>query len=446
MSRALVCLPLAACAAQDPCSDIDPATPRKLADHHGPASSLTAQRSGDHVYMNVGDPGAPTSLYVGPRCGDATMVARGIAMEPARTRPDPDDDDPTLACNPSDGRFYRLDLRGRELPTFVHPAFSCNTVVGEHGVFVRARSVLTFPLWQYTAFPDPASATQISADAGVVRLRGRDLFYYARSVGYFRRDLATGETAQLDAEPGQPSDTHLLWWPRPAPDDVPPAAPVRLLELASGAQIELGVFDLDVDSDLSWRFEPGEAFVVHGPRIVDAAIEAFDLRGAPVPLPAPGLLLHVFAGGEVVSITADGALFTTKIGAAAPTALDLRLDVDLEQILVGAHGLFRLPPFAADHLEVNRGDDVWRVPLDGGPASLLARDAGPGYAWLGESHLLAAFADELVTIAVPDGERRVIARGVTAFASAGAPTDVGVHYVGDGGLWYAPPAALLADG
>jgi hypothetical protein len=248
-------------------------------------------------------------------------------------------------------------------------------------------------------------------------------------------ELTTGERMALasDVAAWRATETHLLW--RNATTDDEPAQ-IVLLDVTTGTQHMLDL-QASTDGSFAWQFEPGGEFVIHERRDV-AVIEAFDLRGQPVPLPALGVLLSVFPGGGVLTRDADGQLFHTELRAQASVALDHRID----PMPPKPGPQFFRSPVASDRIEVLRGDDLWAVPLDGAEASLLARDVALPITWIDEGHLLTLFDGVLQTISVPGGERRVHARDVAAVTTAGKLSVDGAHYLREDGVWYLPPSAL----
>lgn len=437
MMRPLVCLALLVAGCDEAPACTDPSTPMRMVDAATSATHLVTAWAGDHAYYVLDEPSTPASLFVGPRCGEARLVARGARLMPARIDLEPADDDPALACSEY-GRFYRLDLRGEQLPALMYPDVSCRSVPTAHGLLVR-RPLSGGPgLWLYPAFPDAAGATQIDKYGLVARVRGEAVYFYDSVSSVARLDLATGERWTLadDVDDWIATETHLLW--REKTDGEQPAR-VLLLDVATRTRHALGSPTTEPTSlGVTWRFDSSDEYVVHAR--VDAAIEVFDLRGEPVLLPAPGVLLDVFPGAAVLSRDADGQLFFTRLRAPAPVALDHRID----PAPTDTSPQFYRSPVADDRIEVLRGDELWAVPLGGAAASQLARDVDVGFAWIDEDHLLSLFDGVLRTISVPDGERRVHARHVRAFTTAGELSVDGAHYLREDGVWYLPPSALVS--
>lgn len=437
MMRPLVCLALLVAGCDETPACADPSAPRRMVDAATSATHLVTAWAGDHAYYVLDEPSTPASLFVGPRCGDARLVARGARLMPARIDLEPANDDPALACSEY-GRFYRLDLTGEQLPALMYPDVSCRSVPTEHGLLVRHPLGGGPGLWLYPAFPDAAGATQIDEYGLVVRVRGDAVYFYDTVYSVARLDLATGERSTLadDVDDWIATETHLLW--RENADGDQPAR-VLLTDVSTGTQHALGSPTSEPTAlGVTWRFDANDEYVVHGPGD-DAGIEAFDLRGEPVPLPAPGVLLDVLPGAAVLSRDADGQLFFTRLRASAPVTLDHRID----PAPTDTSPQFYRSPVADDRIEVLRGDELWAVPLGGAAASLLARDVDVGFAWIDEDHLLTLFDGVLQTISVPDGERRVHARRVRAFTTAGELSVDGAHYLREDGVWYLPPSALV---
>lgn len=416
-----------------------PTEVRRVADHRGEATRLTTHWVGDHAYYLVDHHDSPASLYVGPRCEEAPLVTRGARLSPARTHLDPADDDPTLACELD--KFLRIDLRGEQLPALVYPEHDCRATPTPHGLLVQRAIGAGSGLYLYSAFPEPASAVLVDEHGSSAEVRGDTVYFRDDMHTVLGMDLATRATTAL-ARPvrdWQISETHLLWRERV---DAGPA-PVHILDLAAGTQLQLGAIDeADGPTALAslWRFGPTAKLVLHTPSAEGLAIEAFTVAGEPVPLPAPGTLSQVLAGRGVISrVEGDPheQYFFTRPGAYAAIALDLHLTPEDPS--------YDVPLFADDRLEFRRDDALWAAPLDGSPARLLVADIGDRSTWIDADHLLTLRDGALTTVEVASDQRRVHAKAVAAYTTPGELAIDGAHYVDADGVWYLPPAVLLAS-
>lgn len=416
----------------------------------GASSGLLVAHSGDHAYYLLDGGVVSPVVAIGRRCGDADFVIRGASLLPSRLHLDPQDDDPSIACNDGDGRFYSVDVAGERAPTLLLPHLSCRTTPTAHGPLIMEgsgpmRSVRLFP-----DFPDEASSSQILiADQFVQFAVLGDVVVYNTDQSTLRRhDLVTGDDVELTDRFRYTylhTSTHVLWYG----DADELLVPVFLLEVATGRRIQLGTFDLglngpyDPDPYPVWSFDAAGEHVVHAPGDPAAQAAAFDLDGRPRPFPAPGKLVsQVLPGGGFLSVTSeDLRLHHTRIGAEASTALDHVYPAPY------ARTQFRDAPFHA-RLEFLVDDDLHAVPLDGSPAVIVARDVGSSLTWLDEQRLLIHDDERLVVLHVPSGARTTVADGVDAFQSAGDLLVDGLYtLVADDSsseVWYLPPALLLA--
>lgn len=373
------------------------------------------------------------ALYVGEGCGArARALGRGLSMRPLRLHPDDRDaDDASLMCDVSGfGEIFRIDLDGEAPPQLLLPRLSCHGMVATpHGPVFGERH--TLKLWHIPSFPAEADEVAISLEAYRSSLAwlGDRLLYAARD-GIHRRDLVGGEDELL--VPGAVgfvhTETHLLWQ-GPMDGDI---APIRLRDLASGEDHDVGLFDLNVDFpgpyERSWRFDADGAHVLHLPKASDSLMSAYDLSGAEVPFAGTGeRLAYPPSGGVIVR---DGAIVRHAFaGSATGTTLDVPEGAILDDLQA-----------IDDHLELRVGDDLYAVPLDGGPPALLAHDVGAVRVRVDARLLLSVAADgELALIHVPTGERRAIAsavKEVSYHAGHGAYfSRLGALAAADEGVW-----------
>jgi hypothetical protein len=441
---------LAACGDDPTCEA--PRAPQRVAALDGPVTGLRSAWIGGHVYLHVQRPDTVTDVFIGPRCGEAIQVARGTPMFIARIHGDRADDDPSLACDPASGRFFRLDLAGEALPALLSPHLSCATIPTDHGVVVPGHYSAGSPrLWLFAEFPDEASATLLAEPWSASSVQGDSLFFSGTD-GIWRRDLPSGAT-ELVADVVAVWDaieTHLLW----EEGDSETSGPMILMDVATGERRTVGTFDpaIDIKGDTylggpaGWLFAADDEHVLHLPFEPTAAPEAFDLAGEPVPFAVEGVIVHMF-DDAALSVGADGRLFHTRIGAPQPTALDHVADPD-PLAFINPLLLFQASTLFPGRIEVHRGVEVWAVPLDGGAATRVARDVGETYRWVDPEHLITVVDGALLTIHTPSGERRELASGVEAFA---VPDELiretaiadGIHYIADDSVWYLPPELLV---
>lgn len=450
VNRAAVAL-LAALAGCDeaPALCLAPDEPLRVA-ATGPARSFASAFVGDHVYYNVAREHGPTDTHVGPRCGAATRVIAGGYLRPARLHLDPGDDDPTLACELVTGHFFRVDLAGERAPELVHSDKSCRTNVTAHGAIVVPHAYHARKLWFYPDFPDTR---------GVLAWTGLRSYILADEILYTandervieRHDLGAGTRTVLVERAAwllAATPTHALWL---APD-APPMT-LQLTDARDGGSATIAFADpaladaepSDVYDD--WWFSPGGAHVLWTPRDVSPP-RAFDLRGRELAFAAPGLLLGVVDDAAVWRAD-DGRYLAAEIGepvvALDPVTVQAADDVTANL----SHSASSLHP---GRIEVVRAGVLWHVPLDGSPATAIGR-VGGAYAWIDAGHLVTVRDGELVAVTAASGAERVLDGDVQGFDLPGAdPAVDGLHYLvnagaGDPrtGVWYLPPAHLLAD-
>jgi hypothetical protein len=160
-------------------------------------------------------------------------------------------------------------------------------------------------------------------------------------------------------------------------------------------------------------------------------LAAYDLEGRPAAFPADGETVRVHPDGVHVVCSADAVV------AARPGDPDV-IPLDTPTCEHSS--------FVGDHLEALIGGDLYRVPLDGSPRSLLAREIGAAREWLDEHHLLTVLDGELITVLSATNVRRRHASSVwnyRVYPGLGVYFWI-VHYPaspGDG-LWYLPESRL----
>lgn len=414
--------------------------------------NLGAFRAGDFTFLFRVNEQGRFEGHAGRACGvEPVSLYEGIYLTPARLHEDPSDDDPTIACDPSSGHFFRVDPRVEAAPTLLQPGLDCN------GIQRTAHGVVLFEsfgdgLWLYPNFPADDSARLITPELDpspgrqLPLIRDDELFY-VRAGGELRiHDLATGADRSLVTGVAgfDVSATHVLWRGR----TTAPVAPMRLLDRATGVSTYLG---LDRDPGLDsgglrrhaqlgepWSLAPDGSHVLHVPRYGNGPMAAFDLTGAPLEFPAAGDVLHALADGRVIVTTPTG-LLAVRPGE-PPQALDV--------LAKDPHDIVSSP--ADDHLEYLDGDDLLHVPLDGSPSWRITYGVGNRWFWLDDEHLLTIHRDTLTTIE-PGTRRRSELADSAFFGYFGLsviPGD-GVYYTVAGppgdpqnGLWFMPEAGL----
>lgn len=381
---------------------------------------------------------------LGPDCGmPARDVADGVAFQPARVHLDPADDDPDIVCDPKHGSFHRIDPAGHSPPTEVLPDLDCREVLTtRHGPLIAGPD----EIWLVPDFPDEATAEQIATGVSSTALAGDRLVYGSwPTLGLRIVDLVTREDRELHAEAEllAATPTHVLWLAR-VDSNVAAVAPISLHDLADGTDHYVGLWgpdDYDQDYDApyrstplrGWRFDPSGRSIVHVPFSAGLPMAAFDLTGQPLAFPAWGTPLLVLADGTHV-IQVDETVFAARPGEAATITLDWTY---------GDRSWSAVPRDGALEVQVER--DLYRVPLDGGPRTLIARDVGVRREWLDEHHLVTIFADELVTIRIAANVRRGHgrARGFTLVPGRGVYFNNVLTLEQDGnGIWLVPDSAL----
>lgn len=427
-----------------------PAQPRRVA-ATGAAKALTSAWSGDHAYYSVTRADGPPDTYVGPRCGDAERVAAGIVLTPARLHLDRRDDDPTLACDWGAGRFYRLDLTGREPPALDHSDQDCQTLATGHGALVHSRS---HTLWLYPDFPHEEGAELLGERVTATTLVEDAVYYKLGPTTLARFDLATRErlTVAEDVYFGYvATPTHAAWplYADEGPDTIH-VKDVTTGELTTFAFMPPALEGYEHGAQGEWQFTPDGAHLVWDPTLAltPTLTRAFDLHGEEVAYPVPGYLLRILLDDTALSIAADGRYHATRIGGPA-VALDATTELDPPS--VPSNRLYRVTPLHPGRIHVLRDGALWAVQLDGSPAERLA-EVDEVYHWIDARRLVALVDGELLRVDVMSGERRVLDRDVLAYSLPGDPAADGLHYLVDAGeddprtgVWFLPPGLLVAD-
>ena len=446
----LAALTLASACADDPTAVCSGREPVQLLATEDPRR-LTAYRAGDFTFLSGINERGRTEVHAGLACGvEPVSLYEGIFLTPARLHEDPGDDDPTIACEPLSGNFFRVDPHGEVAPTLLLPDLSCNYIkTTAHGVVLLARS--GGGVWLYPDLPDVDTARSITTEhepsLRSLLIRDDELFYI-REGGELRvHDLASGVERSLVAGVADfdASATHVLWRER----TVAPVAPMRLLDRTTGASTYLGLDD-EGKGDFGgsrfyslfnnpWSLAPDGSHVLHVPVNSNMPMAAFDLTGAPLAFPALGDVRHVLEDARVIVTTPTG-LLAVRAGE-PPRALDAPVK-DPHNVAVS---------LAGDHLEYLDGDELLHIPLDGSPSWRIARGVGIPWVWLDDDHLLTVHRETLTTIQPATARRSELADSVLGrypgFLSV-VPGD-GAYYAVAGqpgdprrGLWFVPEAGL----
>ena len=388
-----------------------------------------------------------SEAYFGRACGeDPLQLPTDLQPLPARVQPDPRDDDPTLVCDRSSNRLFRLDPTGATPPLLLLPHLSCDaTVPTAHGVLVPpAADRGGARLQLFPDFPDESTALTISDDfGGPMRVYGDLVYYRERSGALFVRDLRTGVARHVLAHVTdfRVSATHVLWREQVDAD----VAPMHLHDLTTGADIYLGLDHAAYEGStratpltdqLNWDFDPTETFVLHLPRRSREPMAAFDLTGAPVSFPA---------WGQPLLVRSDGAMLfapdAETLALARPGAPPLPLAIALQPYALSSLAVHD----DAVEIILDHGD-LYRVPLDGSASALVARGVGSRRFWVDKRHLVTLDRDELVTIHQPTGTRTRLAGRVEAMQQV----EDGLYFLHSGpaddrrnGLWFLSAAAFV---
>lgn len=384
--------------------------------------------------------------WSGLDCGAApTLAVAGARALPAAARLDVRDDDPHTAC--IDRNFFHLTLRDAQPPTLVLPNHVCArlTPTPAGPVVVGGDTIGADQLWLLPQFPAPDGGVQIAARARRFQVQGATLYYLDDDRGLHVHDLASGSDTLLRAsvDTFQTTATHLLWRERADGD----TRPMRLLDLASDVEVHLGDFDPEVDTGLdgregdadTWGFGLRGAYVLHIPRPWAVDAEAFDLDGRRLALPLPGSPLFRADLDVVVGVRpGDHRLFAVRPGDVDVTVLDAVDDPASDDPT-------RLR-IVDDRLHLYTDGDLLDIPLDGGPARLLAAQVGDKRVWLDDRRLLTIFETTLLTVDSATGQRTAHAEHVADFARL---DDGALYYLVDQpgdpahGLWFVPADAPL---
>lgn len=379
--------------------------------------------------------------FVGPDCGAApTLTIPSLSLAPARIAVDPDDDDPTIACDTFAGQLYRIDPTGAEPPRLVLPWLRCPGTPTKHGPLFTGNFGNLRAIWLVPEFPDESDAVQVAEAAQSGILVGDRYYFLDRELVVRRVDLRT-RASEIVAEGVylyRATETHALVRSNVDPD----VAPMYVIDLATGARAYLGLFHDDEDSGArridpayAWEFDPTGRAVVHTPD-APAPMTAFDLTGAPIAFPAHGRSLLAHPDGTFVIFDQDAT-----IAARPGDPHTVRLDFVDDPATTSA------PVVVGDHLELRVDGDLYALPLAGGPRRLLARDIGAVREWLDDEHILTLHDDgRLLTVVAAANLRRSLGTYALSYTWVPGRGVYYTNYAGDGspanGVWFAPEAAL----
>lgn len=403
--------------------------------HISPSNALV-EVTADDAFIITYDILGGSSTQVGPACGaEPTRTITGMALFPARIHVDPADDDPTIVCDIDQRQLYRLDPANDVAMRLLLPHLKCPGHLTPHGPLFETR-IDSNPLWLVPDFPDDSTAVAIGAEVREFKVVD-DLVYHLDSDHELARTvLATHTTTALsgDVADFQATTTHVLI----RSDVDPDTAPLSVLDIATGELAYIALYHADEDGHsnrstigLSWGFDPTGHYVMHMAQ-EPSPLAAFDLTGAPVAFPALGEVVHVHPNGVHVVCSA------TKIVAAWPGDPDV-IPLDTPTC--------KYASFVDDHLEAIIDDDLYHVPLDGSPRSLLARKIGPAREWLDEHNLLTVYGGDLVTVVASLNFRQGHAGNVWNFRVF---PGLGVYYTkfpnhpaeASDGLWFLPESRV----
>lgn len=378
-----------------------------------------------------------SSTQIGPACGaEPTRTITGMALAPARIHVDPTDDDPTIVCDLEQNQLYRLDPASEAPLRLLLPHLKCPGHLTPHGPLFETR-IDSNPLWLVPDFPDDSTAVAIGAEVRELKIVDDLVYHLDVDHELARTDLATRTTTALigDVADFQATATHVLI----RSDVDPDTAPLSVLDVATGELAYIGLYHADEDGNhsnrstigLSWGFDPTGHYVMHMAQ-EPSPLAAFDLTGAPVAFPALGEVVHVHPNGVHVVCSA------TKVVAARPDDPDV-IPLDTPTC--------KYASFVDDHVEAIIDDDLYHVPLDGSPRSLLARKIGPAREWLDEHNLLTVYGGDLVTVVASLNYRKGHAADVWNFRVI---PGLGVYYTkifnypaeASDGVWFVPESRV----
>lgn len=404
--------------------------------HISPVNAIV-EVTADDAFIIIDDILGGSSTQVGPACGAApTRTINGMALFPARIHVDPADDDPTIVCDLEMNQLYRLDPASEAPLRLLLPHLKCPGHATPQGPLFETR-IDSRALWLVPDFPDDSTAVEIGAKVRELQIVD-DLVYHLDGYGELARtDLATHTTTALigDVADFQATTTHVL-----VRSDVDPdTSPLSVLDVATGKPAYIALYHADEDDNRSnrsttgqsWGFDPTGRYVMHmAPE--PSPLAAFDLTGVPVAFPALGEVVHVHENGVHVVCSA------TKVIAARPGDPD---EIPLDTPTC------KYASFVDDHLEAVIEDDLYHVPLDGSPRSLLARKIGPARQWLDEHNLLTIYGGDLVTVVASLNFRQGHAADVWNFRVI---PGLGVYYTkilnytpeASEGVWFLPESQI----
>ena len=376
------------------------------------------------------DPTRPEGVFnVNPCAGEAIAVAAPEAsLSPLRdSLPASLSADPTLLCA-NGGRFVRLDLSGETSPEPTLDGVFCNMIEGSRSSLVWIGDDLaSASLWLFPAFPARTGGKRILSSVAytVYDAAAPDLLAYMpydlaseTPTGEFRIvDLVSGADTQILAPTPSPavldgSGARWIWAPQ-GPD-----ASVNLYIHERGESVPLAPYSEAVDVPVpygqpgprAWTFNETRTHVLHLPWPDGSTMQAFDLQGHPVPLPLTRRPFALTAdGGLLASGEAADEVVYVRPGDAAPRRLTYPPGVPNDQ------GTLR-----GSEIELLWDDQLWDVPLDGGPYRLVARGVGEQFARIDDTHLLTVYQGTLTTIDLRVGVRVEHAKGVDEMSAAGA--------------------------
>lgn len=387
------------------------------------------------VHISTGTPEMPKSgtLVVEPCGAGGVVVDETQWLEPIEGLAVPDGPGATMMCGMgSPAPIVEIDLSGETPAKEVLSAWAC-PLVTEHGTFVGRRENAAGDLqefWWLPAFPDEAGAVQIPGKTFLQDFRrvGDTVFFDTSDTNLLHAfDLVKGtdEVVASGVLGFDTTETHVLWY----------GGKAGLIEIGMGTEIEL----VSPSGFATWQFTPSGAYVLRLPTPTDLTPEdslasAYDLGGAQVPMPSLGYVHGVFPDDGLLMLRGDQQLHYGKIGQSGTIPLGYPPLLGAEARIID------------ERLEViEYSGDLWRVPLDGSPATKLASGVG-FFEYLDDARLLTTFEGELRLFHVAKGELTVLANNVGSFLVG---PEGGVYYsvngedgAPDNGIWYLPPGAL----
>ncbi|MBX7112643.1 MAG: hypothetical protein K1X87_12465 [Dehalococcoidia bacterium] len=330
--------------------------------------------------------------------------------------------------------IVEIDRSGETAAREVLTRWTCPYVT-EFGAFAGQQESAAGDLgdvWWLPRFPAEDGAVKLADEVYFHEHRRRigDTVFFLEGITLHAFDLAESTDRALASGVAMfdTTDTHVLWFGGGR-------AVVR--DHDAGTEVELeGPF-----GTANWRFDASGEYVLRVPyqdpsSPDEPVVSAYDLRGAPMAMPAYGRIIEYLSDGGLLLENVAGQLAHGRIGRSEVTLLDY----------VVVSPLFESRRVVEGQIEiVNSLGELWRVPLDGTPAARFAVDIGR-YEYLDDERLLTIAHGKLTLVHILTKQRNILSEGVYDFHLA---SEGGIYFFREGvpedpqlSVWYRPPGGL----